>query len=540
MNDTIEPSNDFQAIFENLPGLYLILDPQLRITAVSKPYLKATLTRKDDVIGRGIFAVFPDNPNDSSATGESNLRASLERVIHTKSADVMAIQKYDVRRADGGFEEKHWSPLNSPVLGDNGELKYIIHNVVDVTDFVKLKKQGIEQHEENRQLRKDADQQGKIRQSQKLEALGRLVGGIAHDFNTVLMLIMAYCDSGLTGSEKTDAALIHIQKAGEQAALLIKQLMTFSQHQPLGTKVINLNSILANLQPILDKAIPGNILHKRDLAADLGNTLADPGQVEQIIINLTINAIHAMMPRGGILEIKTANATLDRIKAQGNPKCEPGNYVMISVSDSGVGMSAETQARIFEPFYTTKAVGKGTGLGLATVYAIVTQSKGTIWTFSQPGEGTRFEIYLPLTLASEKPEKKESIAPVKVSGTETILLAEDTVELRKLFARILAGNGYKVIEASDGLEALNIYASKPNAIDLIITDGIMPNMSGLEFASRVREKQPMQKIIFMSGYSKEALNDHRIDENQALFVEKPMSANVLLAKIRGLLDDIRG
>jgi signal transduction histidine kinase len=530
-----ETNPDFQAIFENLPGLYLILDPRLQIIAVSKPYLKATLTKKENMIGKGIFEVFPDNPDDMMATGTSNLSASLQRVIQRKAADAMAIQKYDVRREDGSFEEKHWSPLNSPVLDANGELRYIIHNVIDVMDFVRLKQQGIAEHEENQQLRRNADEQEKIRQTQKLEALGRLVGGIAHDFNTILTLIIAYCDSARAGIETPEEALTQIHRASESAASLIKQLMAFSKHQQIGTKAVNLNSVLANLQPILKKAIPASIKLRTDVLANLGNTLADPGHIEQIIMNLAINAVQAM-PRGGILEIKTASVVLDKIKARGNPVCEPGPYVMISVSDTGVGMSAETQARIFEPFYTTKPEGEGVGMGLATVYGIVTQNKGTIWIYSRLGEGTRFEVYLPLTEEKEELDKQKTPTSAKVTGTETILLVEDTTLLRKLFARSLAVYGYKIIEASDGLEAWNSYQDNAGAIDLIITDSIMPNMSGLEFASRVRVKQPKQKIIFLSGYSRESLDDHRVGIGQALFVEKPVTVETLLRRIRGLLD----
>lgn len=527
---------NYQALFEAAPGPYLVLSPELRIVAVNDAYLRATMTVREAIVGQLLFDVFPDNPDDPAATGVSNLRSSLMRVLEGRIPDVMAVQKYDVRDEHGMFEERFWSPINIPVLGENRQVIAIIHHVVDVTQMVKMKQEGIEQHKVTESLRSKNSQLEALRQSQRMEAMGQLAGGVAHDFNNFLGVIFLNCDHLLEEevlSESARSLITQIQRAGTRAAGLTRQLLAFSRKQVLQPRVININGVVGDLTKMLERLLTEDIQLETKLASDLGNVLCDPGQVEQIILNLVVNARDAMTG-GGKLTIETSNAFLDKAMAHGSHSVESGEYIMIAIRDSGVGMDAKTKARIFEPFFTTKPMGKGTGLGLATVYGIVTQNRGTIWVYSELQKGTVFKVYLPMVKDKVEFVPLKEIKPGSLRGTETILVVEDEPELRELICASLRRHGYTVIEAANGSDALTIASKRNSHFDLVITDVVMPEIGGRALAQKLANLHPDLRILFLSGYSEETLSNYGISGTEPYFLEKPFSQNTLLTKVRSV------
>ena len=530
---------DFQLIFESAPGAYLILTPQLSIAAVTNAYLQATMTKREDILNRSLFEVFPDNPDEPSATGTSNLRASLQRVLQTKSADKMPIQKYDIRKPaaeGGGFEERYWSPLNVPAFGPNREVRFILHCVEDVTEFVKLKLERMEQHRVTEELRIRVDEMDKLRQSQKMEALGQLAGGIAHDFNNILSIIIMNCELLLSAepSPSVKKGLEQITSTSERAATLTRQLLAFSRKQVLQPKTLNLNPVIQNLESMLNRVLNADITLETKLAPDLGFTIADTGQIEQILLNLIVNARDAM-PKGGKILIETANTELDLAMAAGHVKAEPGPYIMLAVRDSGVGMDAKTQARIFEPFFTTKGMGRGTGLGLSTIFGIVNQSKGTIWVYSEPLRGTTFKIFLPRAdqVISEAATEFKEISSIK--GKETVIVVEDQEQLRELICTSLRNHGYTVFEAENGAKALTLLQEKLEMVDLVITDVVIPEMSGRVLSEKLFQIRRDIKILYVSGYTEDTLIQYGVSGKSPHFLEKPFTQLALLKKVRTIL-----
>jgi len=593
---------DFQTLFESAPGLYLVLEPDLTIAAVSDAYLRATMTERAAILGRGIFDVFPDNPEEPEATGVENLRASLARVLAGKEPDTMAFQKYDIRRPEsegGGFEERHWSPVNSPVLGADGAVAYIIHRVEDVTDFVRLKHQGNEQtrlteelkiraermeaeifrraqeiQDANRMLRefqgeleervltrtgelRRANEELKreiaerertedallrseeqLRQSQKLEAVGRLAGGIAHDFNNLLTVILSYSDILLRddapyGPIRT--GLEEIKAAGERAASLTHQLLAFSRQQVLEPEILDVNEVLTQLSQLLKRVLGEDIELHLLLAPVLDSVKADRSQLDQVVMNLAVNARDAM-PQGGRLNLETANVTLDEATGESDFGVRPGSYVMLAVSDTGVGMDAATKARVFEPFFTTKERGKGTGLGLSTVFGIVKQSGGTIYVYSEPGVGTAFKIYIPRVEGSQAPVQRVPAEARGARGTETILLVEDEDQVREVAGAILRAAGFHVLMAATPAEAILLCEGSPERIDLVLTDVIMPKMNGRQLAERILRLRPEIRMLFMSGYTDDMILHNGILELGASFIQKPVTPDSLTRKVRDVLD----
>ena len=383
-------------------------------------------------------------------------------------------------------------------------------------------------------LRKTEEQ---LRQSQKLEAVGKLAGGIAHDFNNLLTAIIGYNDLALRKLQPDDALrrnLEEIGRASESAANLTRQLLAFSRKQMLQPKVLDLNSIVFDMDRMLRRLIGEDIDLVTLLEPRLGQVKADPGQIEQVIMNLAVNARDAM-PKGGKLTIETKNVYLDRAYASTHPSVQPGKYVMLAVSDSGTGMDVETQARIFEPFFTTKEVGRGTGLGLSMIYGIVKQSGGNIWVYSEPGHGTTFKIYLP-RIEEEASTESTLVTAGTARGTETILVVEDEAGLRELIKEILEEEGYTVLATHDGHEALSICEQHDESIDLLITDVVMPGLSGRELAERLADNRPQVKVLFMSGYTDDAVVRHGVLEAEALFLQKPFTPDALARKVREVLD----
>jgi nitrogen-specific signal transduction histidine kinase len=375
----------------------------------------------------------------------------------------------------------------------------------------------------------------RLRQSQKMEAVGRLAGGIAHDFNNILTVISGYAE---LLRDRKDPSIAEeagsIVEAADRAASLTRQLLAFGRQQVLEPRVIHLNDIVRSMEKMLRRLIGEDIELVTVLAQDAGAVQADPSQIEQIIMNLAVNARDAM-PSGGRIILETMNTELSHSYVQELREVEPGNYVMLAVSDTGTGMDAQTQAQIFEPFFTTKEMGRGTGLGLSTVYGIVTQSQGHIWVYSEVGHGTTFKIYLPRVEEPARVERQEPQPAGAARGAETILLVEDDRALRNLAVKILRREGYTVLEAEGSLQAEEICRRHQGQIDLILTDMVMPQMSGHELAKRVRSLRPHMRVLYMSGYTEYAASQRPGFELDAPLLSKPFTSVTLSSKIREVL-----
>ena len=385
--------------------------------------------------------------------------------------------------------------------------------------------------------RKRAEEQ--LRQSQKMEAVGQLAGGVAHDFNNLLTAIIGYSDllrARLREGDRLRKYVQEIKKAGERAASLTRQLLAFSRRQVMVPQVLDLNSVVGNVQKMLRRLIGEDIDLLTVPGPGLGRVKADPGQMEQVILNLVLNARDAM-PQGGKLTIETGNVDLDESYTRSHLDVTPGPYAMLVVSDSGCGMDAETLSHIFEPFYTTKEEGKGTGLGLATVYGIVKQSGGHISVASDPGKGTTFKIYLPRVEESIVPVRASRAAGKSSRGTETVLLVEDDLTARDVVREVLQSRGYTVLEANGSNEALEIgerHVSRP--IHLMLADVVMPEMSGPRLADRLACLYPKMKVLYMSGHTDAAVARHVKLSRDVPYLQKPFAAEVLARKVRELLD----
>ncbi|MCD6554092.1 MAG: GAF domain-containing protein [Anaerolineae bacterium] len=374
--------------------------------------------------------------------------------------------------------------------------------------------------------------------SQKLEAVGRLAGGVAHDFNNLLTAIIGYSDLVLMSLGQNDPLykdVEEIKKAAERAASLTRQLLAFSRKQMLQPKVLDLNATVTHMEKMLQRLIRENIELVTILDPALGHIKADPGQIEQVIMNLAVNARDAM-PQGGRLTIETANVVLDENYAHQHMEVQPGPYVMLAVSDTGMGMDDETQAHIFEPFFTTKGVGQGTGLGLATVYGIVKQSGGHIRVYSEPGHGTTFKIYLPRIEEVVESDRRAPIPGESPPGRETILLVEDEDMVRDLARRVLLQRGYTVLEARHGREAFQICEQHRGPIHLLVTDVVMPLMNGRELAKRLTTLHPEMKVLYISGYTDNIIIHHGLLEPGMAFLQKPFTPAALAHKVRQALD----
>jgi PAS domain S-box-containing protein len=377
-----------------------------------------------------------------------------------------------------------------------------------------------------------------LQQSQKLEAIGQLAGGVAHDFNNLLTAILGYTDLSLRriGLESPIRRnLEETKKAAERAASLVRQLLAFSRKQILEPKVLDLNHVVEDMHKMLTRLIGENIRLATRLETELGSVKADPCQVEQIILNLVVNARDAM-PRGGKVTIETANVSIDKQTALKHVSVKPGDYVMLTVSDTGSGMDQETQARIFEPFFTTKEVGKGTGLGLSTVYGIVKQSGGNIWVYSEAGMGTVFKVYLPRIDAVSGTIEKLAPETTTLRGSGTVLLVEDEDIVRGLTRKILMQAGYNVLDAKGGEEAIRLCRTHVGPIDLLLTDVVMPEISGKEVADRLKELRPQIRVLFMSGYTDEAIVEHGVLDANVEFIQKPFTWVRLTKKVRDVLN----
>jgi two-component system, cell cycle sensor histidine kinase and response regulator CckA len=383
-------------------------------------------------------------------------------------------------------------------------------------------------------LRRSEEQ---LRQAQKMEAVGRLAGGVAHDFNNVLSVILGYGELilvDLTDTARVREDLEEIRKAASRAAGLTHQLLLFSRQQVTEPKVLDLREILASMDKMLRRILGADVELVSVTSKAVGRVKVDPSHIEQVILNLVVNARDAM-PTGGKLTIETCNVDLDEDHALSHLPTKAGPHVMLAVTDTGVGMDRETQTRIFEPFFTTKEVGKGTGLGLSIVFGIAQQAGGSVWVYSEPGKGTTFKVYLP-RVEGEVDVLRTPVSPENLRGTETILLVEDEEQVRAVVLNILRRQGYHVLPARDGAEALLLCERHSQPIDLLVTDVVMPRMSGPELARRLAAARPAMKVLCMSGYTDDSIVRHGVLAAGVAFIQKPLTLQALAKKVREVLD----
>lgn len=489
-------------VVESLPGIFFLFDESGKFLRWNQ-----NLERVTGYSGAELAEM---NPLDFASEKEKELFAAAMAKVFTEGEDLLEANL--VTR--DGREIPYY--FNGKRIESDGKL-HMLGAGIDLTERKILEEQ--------------------LRQSQKMEAVGQLAGGVAHDFNNLLTVITGYSDLILRGVQNNPARrkIEGIKRAGERAANLTRQLLAFSRQQVLQPKVLDLNTVVADMDKMLRRLLTEDINVRTLLAPQLGRVKADPGQIEQVIMNLVVNARDAM-PYGGHLTIETANVELDETYADRHIPTQPGSYVMLAVSDNGTGMDTQTLSHVFEPFFTTKGAGKGTGLGLSTVYGIVKQSGGNVCVYSEPGHGTTFKIYLPSVEARPETEGITIESPTLLPGTECILLVEDEEVVRDLAQEVLEGCGYRVLPAAGAKEALSLCESGECNFDLLLTDVIMPQMSGRELTDKLSEIFPDMNVLYMSGYTNDVIVQRGVINEVMNFIQKPFTAYALAKKVREVLD----
>jgi two-component system cell cycle sensor histidine kinase/response regulator CckA len=470
-----------QLQIERMPLAHVLLDANGRVADWNPAAGSLFRYRKDEIVGDG-----PPYPKFVPESFRPQSEALLGRI---RGGDMAAHSVNDNLTKDGRTITCEW--FNTPLMTDDGRFDGLFCLAQDVTERRRLEEQ--------------------LRQAQKMEAVGQLAGGVAHDFNNLLTVINGFAemlegDPAVPGPAREMVRQVH--RAGDRAAALTRLLLTFSRKQVLEPRVLDLNELVRETARMLRRLLPADIDLAADLAAGLGRIKADPGQVEQVLMNLVVNARDAM-PAGGKLTVGTRDVELGEEYARGHLGVRPGAYVRLSVTDTGVGMDAATRARIFEPFFTTKPVGQGTGLGLSTVFGIVLQSGGHVEVYSEPGRGTTFKVYLP-RLAGEVAAEVAATVLAVPRGSEAVLVAEDDEGIRGLARAALEACGYAVLEAADGAAALALGESHVGRIDMLVCDVVMPKGGGRELAERLREVRPGLRVLYVSGYADEAVTRHGV------------------------------
>jgi two-component system cell cycle sensor histidine kinase/response regulator CckA len=501
-----ESEERYRTLVEGVRDVIFALSPDGTITSLNPAFETITGWRREQWVGQPFERLV--HPED--------LPLALELLGRVVRGELRPVNQFRVRTAKGDYRVAEFSATSQLV---EGQIIGILGIGRDVTERVQLEQQ--------------------LRQAQKMEAVGRLAGGIAHDFNNILTAITGYADLlledlGPADPRRQDAE--EVRKAAERAAGLTRQLLAFSRQQVLQPSVMDVNALVGDLQKMLGRLLGEDVDLNTRLDPAAGRVKADAGQLEQVLMNLAVNARDAM-PQGGKLTLETANADLDERFAAEHYPAQPGPYVMIAVTDTGTGMSEETQAHMFEPFFTTKEKGKGTGLGLATVYGIVKQSGGFIWVYSELGHGSTFKIYLPRVEEPSRRSGESARAAARAPrGTETVLVAEDEPPVRAIARQVLERHGYTVLEAPSAESALDIVTRYSGTIHLLLTDVIMPGMNGRELATRLADLRPDARVIFMSGYADEAVTRHGVLESGSTYLQKPFTPDAIARKVREVLD----
>jgi two-component system, cell cycle sensor histidine kinase and response regulator CckA len=495
----------YHAIAHSLPdAAVFVVDPEGRYLLAEGPGLMLMGLSQDELQGRTPHEVFDPATATQTTTYFQQALAGEEVILEYT------------------YAERIWWKHYTPLRNDDGQIWAAISLALDIT------------------ARKRLEQQ--LLQAQKMESIGQMAGGIAHDFNNLLTAIGGYSElvlAELPPDAPARADLTEIQKATDRAAALTRQLLAFSRRQHLETRPTNLNELVADLENLLRRLIGEHIQLVILPASDLGLVVVDPGQIEQVLVNLVLNARDAM-PEGGLLTITTANVELEGQSAHGHGDLPAGPYVLLTVSDTGVGIAPELQAHVFEPFFSTKLPGKGSGLGLATCYGIVTQHGGAIWLYSELDYGTTVKIYLPRDDAATLSPRQPIVATALPRGHETVLLAEDEPAVRAMAVRVLAACGYNLLAATDGADAVRVAAAHlPLPIHLLLTDVVMPHMSGPAAAEQLRAWYPELRILYMSGYTGMAGARHTLTTHTEPLIQKPFSPSELAVAVRTTLDHTR-
>jgi PAS domain S-box-containing protein len=517
LNQAQQNERRFRDLFEHAPVAYHEVDRDGIVRRVNQAECRLLGVDAEALLGSPIFDFMA--PEEQPRAREDFKRRAAGQEAVTPS--LREFVRSDGGRATVEIHEEFIRDQDGTVTGFRAAL-------LDVTEE-KRAERALQQVEEQ------------LRHSQKMEAVGRLAGGVAHDFNNVLTVIIGHAGlllSRLGEHHPIRGALEEIRKAGERASGLTRQLLAFSRRQILEPEVLNLNSALTDIGKMLRRLIGEDIELSTCLDSALGLVKVDRSQLEQVLLNLAVNARDAM-PQGGTLTIETANVELDDRYARVHPEVCPGAYVMLTVSDNGQGMNAEVKGRIFEPFFTTKELGRGTGLGLATVYGIIRQHRGAISVYSEPGVGTTFKIYLPRVVETAEPFVIESPQQPAPRGTETILLVEDEEKVRSLIREVLSAEGYSVIEAQESGEAFSRSEDCSGPIHLLVTDVVLPGMNGREIARSLQARRPEMKVLYISGYTDSAVVHNGLLEGGLAFLQKPFTPVVLRNKVREVLDTPR-
>jgi len=512
------------SIVENIPNMIFVKDGKdLRFVRFNKAGEELVGSPREDLIGKNDYDLFPKEQADFFTQKDREVLRSK------KLLDVLE-EKIETPRGQRWLHTR-----KIPIMGESGEAKYLLGISEDITDkremMVELERRV---EERTKELRNSEEQ---LRQSQKMEAIGRLAGGVAHDFNNLLSVILSYGEmmsSELPKDDPLHGELTEIRKAAQRAADLTRQLLAFSRQQVLAPKVTDLNQTLGSMDKMLTRIIGEHIEVRTLQSQGLGMVKVDPGQIEQVIMNLVVNARDAM-PKGGTITLETANIELDQSYADEHVGVTAGPHVMVAVTDTGVGMDKKTLGRIFEPFFTTKETGKGTGLGLSTVFGIVKQSGGHIWVYSELDHGTTFKIYFPRVNAEQRRASVGQMATTP-RGSETILLVEDEDQVRALATKVLERQGYEVFHAHDAAAAIALAKKHEGRIDLLLTDVVMPKMSGRELVEKLGPTRPDMKVLFMSGYTDDTIVHHGVLGAGVAFLQKPITPDTLARKVREVLD----
>jgi two-component system, cell cycle sensor histidine kinase and response regulator CckA len=513
-DDLAKQRSFLRQVIDLNPHFIFAKDRQGRFTLVNEAIAEAFGTSVEDLIGKTDVDF---NPNQDEV---EHFRLDDLEVMDTLKEKFIPEEII----TDSKGQERYLQTIKRPIISADGTADQVLGIATDITARKRAEEALLGSEEQ-------------LRQAQKMEAVGKLAGGIAHDFNNLLTCINGYSELCLRGLRQEDplySKIEEIRKAGDRAAALTRQLLAFSRKQILQPKVIALNKIVTGTNRMLQRLIGEDVDIMLGLAVDLADVKADPNQIEQVLFNLSVNARDAM-PLGGKLTIETRNVNLTEDYADDHASVSPGRYVMLAVSDTGCGMDAETQARIFEPFFTTKAVGKGTGLGLATVYGIVKQSGGNIWVYSEVGRGTTFKIYLPAVDVSIETIEESARDNELFKGTETVLLVEDEEMVRNLTSEILRESGYRVLEAKHGPEALMLGKEHEGVIHLMLTDVVMPQMSGRVLAEQLAILRRDIKVLYMSGDTDDAIVHHGVLDEGTAFIGKPFNPSDLVRKVREVL-----